>query len=106
MTGNDEAAVNCARRADRTEHPRMDAARVGGEHRGGGIVARVDRGELDAQARQGGARGGRLALAARGQLALVVELRVVRDGFPVAEEPELLGHIAEPNRGRGTARSA
>ncbi len=87
----------------------LGVERLGGELGrllGAHLRARVDGGELDAQAREGGAGGGRLALAARGQLALVVGLRVVRDGLPVAEEPELLGHIAEPNRGRGTARSA
>ena len=87
----------------------LGVERLGGEP--GGLLgahlrARVDRGELDAQPREGGAGGSRLALAARGQLALVIGLRVVRDGLPVAEKPELLGHTAEPSAGRGTARSA
>ena len=44
-TGDDEAVVVDACRADRAEHARVDAARVGVEHRLGGFVARVDRGE-------------------------------------------------------------
>ena len=41
--------------------------------------------------------GDRLALAARGQLALGIRLGLVRDGLPVPQEPELLvvGHAPQ-----------
>jgi hypothetical protein len=48
--------------------------------------------EWDAQPLQRAARGTRLLLAALGEAALIVGARVVRLGFAVAQEPDLLGH--------------
>ena len=87
----------------------LDVERLGGELRGvegAHLRARVDGRELDPEARQRGARRGGLALAPRGQLALRIRLGIVWNGLPVAEEPELLGHAAEPSGGRGSAPCA
>ena len=87
----------------------VDVERLRREPRGADrahLRARVDGGELDAEARERRAGRTRLALAASGQLPLGVGLGVVRNGLPVAEEPELLGHAPEPSGERGTARCA
>ncbi len=79
----------------------VDVERLGSEPGGGErahLRTGVDRGELDPEPREPGAGGDRLPLPARGQLPLVVGLRVVRDGLAVPEEPELPGHGPQCNR--------
>ena len=67
--------------------------RLAGQRGGAGGAderARVTGRELEPEPRQRLARRDRLALAARGQLAVVIGLGFMRDGLSVAEEPELL----------------
>ena len=63
------------------------SAVLGGAHE----RARVTGGELQPEPRERLAGSSRLTLAARGQLAVEILLGVVRDGFTVPQEPELLG---------------
>jgi hypothetical protein len=67
--------------------------------------ARVAGRELEPEPGERLARGDRLALAPRGQLALEVGLRLVRDGLAVPEKPELLmRHVPQRNHPRTCER--